>query len=356
MFPRPNPVPAPRRLVVVGSVIAEIVMSVPDLPVTGGGTRASRSVSRAGGGFHVLVAARRAGLETALAGVVGTGPMAQLVAARLQDEDVHVLLPSREGDQGFVVVLAEPDGTTAQIASPGVEATLDADDLAKVRLRDDDVAYLSARDLLEPTAATAIARWCDSDAGLAGALLVLDPGPLVADVPDDVLDAVLERTDVLAVGVHELELLGGGGGDRERVLADLADLLAPEGIVLLRLADDHFVVHEQGAGSFAFPADAPGPPRLAQVRHLLAQLAELRSARSRPADLEALPESRPPQPCVPCSRCATAVRAARAAASTAAEPAGVPGSVRRRLSSLVSNRQAHALCRLSGDVGTGLAV
>lgn len=292
MFPRPNPVPAPRRLVVVGSVSAEIVLSVPDLPSRGGGTRAERALSRPGGGFHVLAAARRAGLETALAGLVGTGPMGRLVAQHLQEEEVHVLLPARDGEQGFVIVLAETDGTSTHIASPGVESQLTLGDLSRVRLRDDDVAYVSARDLLDPHTGQAIAQWCASDAGLAGALLVLDPGPLVADVPDDILDAVLGRTDVLAVGPHELELLAGGGGSLalDDALAALAGMLVPEGIVLLRQSEDTFVLFEPEHGSVTLGPEATGAvsERLAQVEHLLVHLAELRSARSKPADLELL--------------------------------------------------------------------
>lgn len=284
MTQRPNPVPPPRRVVVAGSVIAEVVMSVTELPRRGGEVRAADAVARAGGGYHVLVAARRAGLEAALAGLVGTGPMAQVVARAMLRDGIPVLLPSRQGEQGFSVVLAEPQGSTTRVASPGVESQLSEDDLRLVRLCDDDVAYLSAQDLLDPVTGAAIAHWCGSPAGLGSALLVLDPGPLVSDVADEILDAVLARTDVLAVGLHEIELLSGLHGDPTRALPDLADLLAPEGIVLLRRGEGRYALHERDGQTYEFPGDEPGPQRLREVGHLLRHLAELSSARVEPAD------------------------------------------------------------------------
>ena len=59
--------------------------------------------------------------------------------------------------------------------------------------------------------------------------------------------------------------------------ADLADLLAPEAIVLLRLGGPHYALHQQGDRTYDFPGDEPGPPRLREVSHLLGHLAELRS-------------------------------------------------------------------------------
>lgn len=279
MIDRPDPVPPPRRVVLVGSVSAEVVMTVPHLPERGGAARATDAQARAGGGFHVLVAARRAGLEAALAGRVGTGPMAQLVERALMRDGIAVLLPPGRGEQGLTVAFAEPDGVITRVASPGAGSGLTAADLADVHLAHDEVAYLSAQDLLDPTTAHAIASWCGAADGLGAALLVFDPGPMVADVPDDVLDALLVRTDVLAVGMHELELLTGSrmGLARDRALADLADLLAPEAIVLLRLGGARYALHQRGDRTYNFPGDEPGPARLREVAHLLAHLAELRS-------------------------------------------------------------------------------
>lgn len=275
--PRTDPVPRPERVVVVGGVIAEVIMQVEELAVRGGVAAADAARARAGGGYHVLLAARRAGLAAALVGRVGTGPMATLIGRALHREGIEVLLPTREGEQGFTVLLVEPDRTTTRVSSPGVESGLEASDLAQVQLRGEDVVHLSCQDLLDPATAASVSAWVRAG-GLGESILVLDPGPLVADVPDEVLDTLLARTDVITVGERELELMSGapGGVDRDRDLADLADLLAPDAIVLLRLGSGRYVVHERGGATRAYPDDPIAQDRLREVGDLLARLAELR--------------------------------------------------------------------------------
>ena len=64
------------------------------------------------------------------------------------------------GSAGFVVFsqLVENEMSPTRVAAPGVEATLNADDLARVRLAADDVAYVSAQDLIDPVCGPAIAQ------------------------------------------------------------------------------------------------------------------------------------------------------------------------------------------------------
>lgn len=87
-----------------------------------------------------------------------------------------------------------------------------------------------------------------------------EPGSLVSDVPDEVLDAVLARTDVVVVRTHELALMTGADAERDpqRALADLADLLAPGAVAVLVDAEGSRRVHEQGAadGRTSDPSDA----------------------------------------------------------------------------------------------------
>ncbi|HLK00326.1 MAG TPA: sugar kinase, partial [Streptosporangiaceae bacterium] len=84
---------APRRLLLAGSVLVDIRMTVDRLPDRGGDQIARHSEVRSGGGFNVLVAAVRNGLPAALAGRHGTGPFGQLVSRDLQAHAIPVLLP-----------------------------------------------------------------------------------------------------------------------------------------------------------------------------------------------------------------------------------------------------------------------
>lgn len=197
----------PRRLVVAGSVIVDVVARIPHLPERGSDVVADDAAVRTGGGFNVLAAAARLGLPAALAGRLGTGSLAAVARAAVAAEGVVSLLPPAEGEQGFCVGMIEPDGERTFITVPGVESLLTADDLDGVPVAAGDVVYVSGYDLLYPTAGPALAAWLSGRA--APCWLFFDPGPLVAEIPDAVLDAILPRVDVLGLTAREMALLSG---------------------------------------------------------------------------------------------------------------------------------------------------
>lgn len=209
----------PARLVVVGSVVVDVVLSVPHLPERGGDVLATRAALQAGGGFNVLAAAARLGLPAALAGHVGGGPFGDVVVRALAGEGVATLLPrAAVGDTGFCVGLVEPDAERTFATAPGVESELSDDDLALAGLRLDDAVYVSGYDLCYPVTGPAVARWCDGD---SPGFLVVDPGPLVAAIPAEVLRPVLARVDLLTLNAREDRLLrerGAAAGPRAAVV------------------------------------------------------------------------------------------------------------------------------------------
>src|SRR5215470_19120642 len=97
------------RLLHLGNVVVDIVVTVPALPERGGDVLASRAQATAGGGFNVLAAAARQGLRAAYAGAHGTGPFASLARAALDAEGVDVVQPAKAGlDTGFALTIVEP--------------------------------------------------------------------------------------------------------------------------------------------------------------------------------------------------------------------------------------------------------
>ena len=197
-----------RRLVLVGSVIVDIVLYVDALPERGGDVVASRSMTTAGGGFNVLSAAARQGLPSAYGGLVGTGPFGAQARAALAAESVDLLLPEPAVglDTGFCVALVEESGERTFATTVGAEAGLSDELLASLPIREGDAVYVSGYDLVYPHGPE-IARWI---AALPPeTTVVLDPGPLVADIGADVLDAVLTRLSWLSLSAREATLLTG---------------------------------------------------------------------------------------------------------------------------------------------------
>ncbi|HEX3791746.1 MAG TPA: PfkB family carbohydrate kinase [Pseudonocardiaceae bacterium] len=180
------------RLVHVGQVVVDIVMYVPQLPEPGGDVLATESRTEVGGGLNVLVGARRQGLAAAYAGMHGTGPLGDLVRSRLAAEDIEVLQPrSRGGDTGFTVALVDSAGERTFATTFGAEGRLGAVELERLALLPDDVVYVSGYGLALPVNGPAVTEWLST----LDNQVIVDPGPLVAEIPAPILATVQRRAD-----------------------------------------------------------------------------------------------------------------------------------------------------------------
>jgi ribokinase len=222
----------PLRLISVGSILADIRLEVPNLPERGGDVLGSGAIVTAGGGFNILAAAARNGLTTIFAGRHGEGPYGTRIRAELTREGVATLLPpDPEMDSGFCLVLVEPDGERTFITSPGAEAQLGKRRLEDTPVRDGDAVFVSGYDLCYPDLGPAIASWVR---GLSQKiLLVIDPGPLVAQIPLDILASVLPRTGVWTLNRREAQIFS-GTGDIGEIVESILPRLAAGALLALR--------------------------------------------------------------------------------------------------------------------------
>ncbi|MBV8103239.1 MAG: ribokinase [Hyphomicrobiales bacterium] len=238
-----------KRLLSVGSIVADIRVEAPRLPERGGDLLGSAASISAGGGFNVLAAAARNGLPSVFAGRHGTGPFGDKIRADLARENIETRsAPSPEGDSGFCLVLVEPDGERTFITSPGVEAQVDRRKLEDLDLKASDVVFVSGYDLSYPTLGREIVRWIALWRDCI--LLVVDPGPLVADIPKAVLNATLARTRLLTLNRREAALLTG-----------TEDIRKAAALALPRLAKDALLMVRDGArGCLLFGGGLPETP------------------------------------------------------------------------------------------------
>ncbi len=148
------------RLLHLGNVVVDVVLTVPALPERGGDVLASRAEAAAGGGFNVMAAAARQGLRAAYAGAHGTGPFGSLARAACAAEGIEVLQPAKAGpDTGFVVTMVEASGERTFLTSRGAEATLTAADLERVSPAARDAVYLSGYGLVHDSNRAALLGW-----------------------------------------------------------------------------------------------------------------------------------------------------------------------------------------------------
>lgn len=233
-----------QRLVLLGSVLVDLPLRVPQLPPRGGDVVAEPLPPTAGGGFNVLSAAARLGLSTVYAGRVGGGPFGAIVRAALNGEGVGLALPEpAEADTGYCVVLVEPDGERTFCTAPGAEAALSVEDLAGLALTDGDAVYVSGYDLAYPVNGPLLAAYLS--ALPSGRLLVVDPGPLVAQIPTERWSAVLDRTDLLSLNAREARLVWPDG---------LPESGARPPVVVVRAGAEGATVYRRDAEAYQAPA------------------------------------------------------------------------------------------------------
>jgi sugar/nucleoside kinase (ribokinase family) len=202
--------PGPRRLVFAGEAIVDVVMRVPALPPRGGDTLATSAEISAGGGFNVMAAAARQGLPVLYGGGHGTGPWGDVVRAALAAEGISLFRPpDPDCDTGFDVALVEPDAERTFVTHLGAEAMRGPGTWDTVPAGPGDAVYVSGYGLVDPDSGPPLGRWAASLP--SGALLFLDPGPLVAQIPAAVLDPVLARCDWLSCNHREAALLANTG-------------------------------------------------------------------------------------------------------------------------------------------------
>jgi sugar/nucleoside kinase (ribokinase family) len=223
--------PSP-RLISVGSIVADVRLEVPHLPARGGDVIGSAATVSAGGGFNILCAAARQGLPALFAGRHGTGPYGDCIRAEFAREGIATFhRPAPDGDSGFCLVMVEPDGERSFVSSPGVEARLGPRRLSDVPLAAGDWVFVSGYDLAYPELGGAIAAWVREMP--PDVRLVVDPGPLAAEIPAAVLQAVMPRAAIWTMNSREAGLLT-GTAEPAAVRQRLRPGLAPDALLVLR--------------------------------------------------------------------------------------------------------------------------
>ncbi len=251
---------ADARVVSVSSILVDLTVDVPRLPDRGGDVLATATRLLVGGGFNLAAAVARQGATCVYAGPHGTGPYGDLVRGALAAEGIVAGgVPRTEGDTGFCVNLVEPDAERTFVTVTGVETSILREELDALGVGGADLVSVSGYDLAYPQSGPVLARWVHELAGRA--LVAFDPGPLVGEIPAELLDPVVEAAFLVSMNQREARLVAGAPElSGAALLAALRSALAvdAETVVIVREGAEGCIAcgGELGAAPLAFRSPA----------------------------------------------------------------------------------------------------
>ena len=235
------------RVIVVGSVNIDLVVTVARLPSPGETVIGGRFAQHHGGkGGNQAVAAARLGVATFFVGAVGDDDFGRAARAALEAErvDVSGLLTLSGSATGVALILVDGRGENSIAVAGGANGALSPDDvlaaLDRLAPGPGDVV-LVGHEIPTPAVATGLRV-----GGAHGATTVLNPAPAAG------IDAeTVALADLITPNEGELATLEGAGVRAERVLVSLgaegAELRTADGSVRI-LALPVEAVDTVGAG------------------------------------------------------------------------------------------------------------
>jgi ribokinase len=203
----------PGRVVVVGSINIDLVVTAERLPLPGETVLGGHFAEHAGGkGANQAVAAARVGAQVTMIGAVGTDAHGDTALDALIAEGVDVSRVRRVAQPtGVALIAVGPRGENQIVLAPGANDELTIGDISLGELGDDGV-LLTDHEI--PPAVTLAALRAAREAGWTP---ILDPAPARALSAD-----VLQLGPILTPNEHEL-LVAIGDDNAQAAAASLAE-------------------------------------------------------------------------------------------------------------------------------------
>ena len=210
------------RLIHIGSAVVDFIYRLERLPAPGDDLTASTFAALPGGGFNMMVSARRSGMAVAYAGKIGDGLAGAMLVAAFKVEGIDCLQPPSKGlDSGTCVVLITADSERTFVSKPGAEGVITPEDFIYMMPAAGDWVFTSGYTLAYPGSRNSQARFISQLP--AETTFAFDPTGIVYEIPGDILRTVLARTDWLSLNRAEAAVIAGLGTDEElagRLLKD----------------------------------------------------------------------------------------------------------------------------------------
>jgi len=236
----------PSRVIVVGSLNLDIVVSVSRMPDAGETVFGTGVENHAGGkGLNQAVAAARLGAEVTMIGAVGTDAAADFLQGIVKAESIDgQFVTSVPGPSGTALIEVDDAGSNRIVVIPGANATVTAQRVTSAVAGLPDAAVILVQGEIPLAAIDAALR-----AGRAiGARTIFNPAPVF-----DIDRSLLALVDVLIPNEHEAAQLTGLPMESTVDVTEAAQALVSSGVgcvVITRGSRGSVWANAQGSGSF----------------------------------------------------------------------------------------------------------
>ena len=156
------------RVVHTGQVVIDLTLRIEALPEPGGDVFADEAGMGLGGGYNVLVAARRLGVETLFAGTLGRGPFSQAADAGFAAIGAVHVGARVDGDLGYCVAMTDARAERTFVSAAGAETRDPLDAFDRLEVGAEDVVYVSGYSLAHAANTAALERLVRRLVGSAG--------------------------------------------------------------------------------------------------------------------------------------------------------------------------------------------
>lgn len=236
------------KVVVVGSINMDLVLSCEHLPKAGETLAARECLEVSGGkGANQAVAAARMGADVRLIGRVGNDVFGHQLLKSLEESNVNIeqVKVCNDCGSGLAVVMVEAAGQNSIVIVPGANGRLSRADIREEahHIRAADMLVVQLEVPLEAIEeAIAIAR-------AAGVKVILNPAPAARNLP-----ATLYQVDILCPNQSEAELMTGIEVDSFEAAKRAGAELISRGTtqVVITLGKDGACLCEQGESEARF--------------------------------------------------------------------------------------------------------
>jgi len=219
-FPTRNPksqisnprsqISTPGPIIAIGDLVADLIVSIPSLPVEAGQHQLADAIRlEPGGGANFLIAGARLGYPMAAIGALGADTWGQQVADLIQVEGVDLSGVTFEGATTQVVVLVDQRGEHVFLGKYGQGGKMSLG-LAEVGLIKKGTAIYCAGYSLNETRLVELTLEAMRLARRSGVPVFFDPGPQIAGAPAGLRQQVLPLIDTLLLTEEEIPLLTSG--------------------------------------------------------------------------------------------------------------------------------------------------